>query len=447
MKAKSSYFIQQLMSGLESWLNRSWILIVVFVLLFTVQVREALKRDAFYNDYTGIGSVLSGDAGGYYVYLPSLFIYDFNSDKFPALIVESYETSFQLTDKVVCKYPVGTAMAYSPFFLVAHLIAKDSDGFSPPYHIAIRIAAIFYTMFGLLFFFLLSRKISNSLIALIFCFIIFYGSNLWYYTFKAPGYSHATSFFLFSVLLYTLHRNSLKSDGSRWFLPLIVAMIVAVRPINALFLLPLLCWKTEDGVVIWMRIKEWFSNKRFITYAVLSGIIVLMPQLLYNIYVSRLLTGRVYPGEHFDNFFHPQFGVVLWGTRSGLFLYAPLFLTFVILAVIQVFAKNRNAWITIGMFALTTLAYSMWHSPELGCSFSHRGFVDILPILTLPSILIVHRLIQEKKAVLVSIIGVLILCCTTYTKLMAENWWYCSYGQGDFDYDWYVQEVVKYWNR
>ena len=93
------------------------------------------------------------DKAGYYVYLPALFLYEFNSSKFPTKVDSLTGDGFHLNlknNKVQSKYPVGVAVLVSPFFILAHaysvLTDKVADGFSIPYQNAIDIAGVFYLL-------------------------------------------------------------------------------------------------------------------------------------------------------------------------------------------------------------------------------------------------------------------------------------------------------------
>src|SRR5687768_16068533 len=91
------------------------------------------------------------DALGYYMYLPGIVIYhDVTTLEWFSSIDEEYHVSGgelyqalqQDNGNYYVKYLGGVAVMQSPFFLAAHLYAKNSshykaDGFSPPYQYAI----------------------------------------------------------------------------------------------------------------------------------------------------------------------------------------------------------------------------------------------------------------------------------------------------------------------
>lgn len=129
----------------------------IWSLLACVLVFAALNRHSRSIPYTYSSQVMS-DKAGYYVYLPALFLYQFKAQDFPAKVDSLTGSGFYLNlknNKVHSKYPVGTAVLISPFFLTAHLFVTLSgglaDGFSMPYQNAINLAAVFYLLLGIYF--------------------------------------------------------------------------------------------------------------------------------------------------------------------------------------------------------------------------------------------------------------------------------------------------------
>ena len=98
---------------------------------------------------TGGGATLSWDVMGYYTYLPAALIYkDLAGLKFREDIQNKYHPTGldhagypSENGNQIMKYPMGMAIAYSPWFLMAHATASISgyppDGYSRPYNIFI----------------------------------------------------------------------------------------------------------------------------------------------------------------------------------------------------------------------------------------------------------------------------------------------------------------------
>ncbi|MEO6833195.1 MAG: hypothetical protein ABI378_11755, partial [Chitinophagaceae bacterium] len=108
-------------------------------------------------------ATLAWDAAGYYLYLPSIFIYhDLPTLDKTNKVIEKYQPGpaniqdFVLTSDnghPVIKYSSGMAVAELPFFLIAHALAKPlgypADGFSMPYQAAIQFGALLISFLGL----------------------------------------------------------------------------------------------------------------------------------------------------------------------------------------------------------------------------------------------------------------------------------------------------------
>ena len=218
-------------------------LYIIFIILFGVLlINKTLEKDKLFNDYDGIRNVINADASGYYVYLPAFFIYNFKTNNFPDSISQHSGNGFTLNNnKVKSKYPLGVAIAYTPFFLTAHLLADNKNGFSPPYHRAARIAGVFYCILGLIFCFLLFSQYVNYLIAFVSLIPLFYGTNLIYFTLLEPVYSHVLSFCLIAGFILCLHYVKInKNRWCKWLLPLFLGFIISVRMTNGIviFLIP-----------------------------------------------------------------------------------------------------------------------------------------------------------------------------------------------------------------
>lgn len=86
---------------------------ITLVLAYLIDKRH--ENTGTFNWMTSLWS----DQAGYYVYLPSLFIYDFNPHLFPEDIESKTGEGFALdfeNNKVVTRYPSGIAILQAPFF-------------------------------------------------------------------------------------------------------------------------------------------------------------------------------------------------------------------------------------------------------------------------------------------------------------------------------------------
>src|SRR5690606_2926291 len=109
---------------------------------------------------------LTWDVFGYYLYLPAAVIHDDLALKERAWLDEvmaTYDPSttlYQLVDGPdgarVIKYSSGMALAYAPWFLLAHVVAEPlgypADGFSAPYQYIITYGMLAWVLLGLFLF-------------------------------------------------------------------------------------------------------------------------------------------------------------------------------------------------------------------------------------------------------------------------------------------------------
>jgi hypothetical protein len=185
--------------------------------------------------------------------------------------------------------PLGTALLWSPFYLVAHmgvLAARaagsgvPADGFSLPYVAAACYASWIYGGLGLLLIhdalrrFALARDddAAWATVALLFA------SPLLYYMTIAPGFSHAASVFAVAALVWTtLDARARAAGAGRWALVGAIGGIAAlVREQDALFLAVPLGLLFADAV----RTRQWVAAAGRGAVTVAAAILVFVPQLL-----------------------------------------------------------------------------------------------------------------------------------------------------------------------
>jgi hypothetical protein len=416
--------------------------ILILLFLFLWLIERTLNADKYTAQYDGVQGILSSDAGGYYAYLPALFIYKFNEPDSDLVMDRSgfhYENG-----KLVSKYPLGLAIGQSPFFLTAHLLANKKDGYSRPYHIAIRISAVFYCFLGLLFCFLFLRKHTKWWLSLLICAVMFFGTNLRYYALREPGYSHVFSFFLIALFFYLVDRFHENGNLKKFLLLPVLAMIVAVRPIDAVILFPAIFWFGYSKDILQKSWKVLTTNKKLFLFSALTSLIFFIPQLFYNHFILGQAAAPLYPGEGFTNWYLPKFGVVLLGTYSGLFLHTPIFLLFAVASIYASIKNYPHNRLLLLFFLIVLYLYSAWHDPTLGCSFGHRAQVDFLILWVFPFAMICQQLVERKKWITFSGVALLTSAICLWTNFLAKFWWFCAFGSGNYDYAWFFNEIKIY---
>lgn len=113
--------------------------------------------------------------------------------------------------------PVGSAILWSPFYLVAHgvtsagsalgLKSLKPDGFSTPYVWAITLASLLYGFGGMVFGYLFARNFMPGFYAALGTITIWLGTGVIFYMSLTPPMSHANSLFILSLWLWLWYRT------------------------------------------------------------------------------------------------------------------------------------------------------------------------------------------------------------------------------------------------
>jgi hypothetical protein len=358
-------------------------------------------------------TVLTWDAFGYYMLLPAIFIYDdyktFSwvdeaNEKY-ALTGEVYQLSPLPNGDKVMKYLLGISILYAPFFLLGHgfalLFNYPIDGFSLPYQAAIAVASIFYAFVGLWFLRLvLSRYVTDKVVALTLALIVL-GTNYIQYVSVDSGMTHGYLFALYALVLYlTIRWHEKPTPGIAVCLGALIGLSVISRPTEIIIILiPILYGfqKNSPGQPKWALVK---NNKEHIAWAILGGLIGVLPQLIY----WKVATGAwMYDVGSKFLFFNPHWQV-LFGWEKGWFIYTPI--AIFMIGGLLLLKRNKLA-ISIIAFTLCNtwiiIAWSDWH---YGASYSARALVQSYAVLSVPLALSVNYLVRSKLRLL--FIGILL---------------------------------------
>jgi hypothetical protein len=337
--------------------------------------------------------VIASDGRGYYAYLPSVFVYSevgFDSvvmrekEVYPS--VQAANFIVEVDGKLVNKYFIGVALLMSPFFLMGTVISLvvglPPNGFNSIYQLMSSLSALFYLFLGLAFLqkllklFCFKQWIINIVLLL-----VLFATNLLIYTVAAPAMSHVYSFAAIAGFMFSSARYLAKQGrGDALLAVLFLALIVLIRPINAVvvLLLPMLAHDFRSFVY---SLKTFFSSGW--SYLILmAGIIVLLIQPLWWYFQTGELFLWSYSGEGFY-FANPQIVKVLFSFRKGLFVYTPV----CFVAIIGLVPLWRSDWRKGAFAAFFLLVYvwvvSSWWNWYYGDSFGQRVFIDIYPVFAI----------------------------------------------------------------
>jgi hypothetical protein len=243
--------------------------------------------------------------------------------------------------------PMGTALLWSPFYLLAHLgvlaaraagSSAAADGFSAPYVAAACYASWLYGGLGLLiahdalrrFGGIHDRDAGWATAA------VLWASPLLYYMTIAPGFSHAVSVFVVAALVWTSLWARGRGSAAWAAAGVLGGMAALVREQDALFL-------AVPGLLL---VAEAARTRRYVDFAARAGALGLaaaaafLPQLLAYRAIngafgpSRLVTRKL-------SYASPHFLQVLLDPGHGLFAWTPVLLVAVV-ALAAAVARRRD---------------------------------------------------------------------------------------------------------
>jgi hypothetical protein len=325
---------------------------------------------------------VGGDGNQYYILLRSPLVdldLDFDDDfaglgAAPVISVQGESTS---------RMPIGTAVAWSPPFVVAHACAwiasvvglpVRADGFGPLYQGTVTSATYVYVFAALVGLEAYLRRRHGRAIALLAVLATLLATPLLYYATANPSMSHgvqAAAGTLF-VLLWLWAREG--DDPRRWlFAGLAGGLVCVVRPQDAVLLaMPLLDLLARGRSAL-------RTGPAFLLGPAVLGALQLAVWLhLYGLGFAHVISGQSYVGET------GAYPVdLLLSARHGLFTWTPLYLASVFGWILR---ARRDAW-TAALFA-TAFGLAVyvngsmqdWWGSE---SFGQRRMLGLTPLFAL----------------------------------------------------------------
>lgn len=344
------------------------------------------------------------DAFGYYMYLPSILIYDDYKelkwvqgidDKYHLTGGHLYQAGKAPNDNYVYKYFGGVALMQLPFFTAAHLMAPSlgypQDGFSSPYQYAIALAALFYAFLGIFVLRHVLKNYYDDTTTAITILLLCLGTNFMQYASADSAQSHIYIFPLYALVLYTTikwhERPTVLMAAATGY---IIGLATICRPTEAVMLFIPLLWNTWNKVAAkekWQTVKK---HKSHIAAIALAGILGILPQLLY----WKSATGQwIFDVGSAWDFLTPHFQV-LFGWEKGWFVYTPVTIFFIVgLFFIKKYPFSKSVlWFCV-LNIYIIIAWRDWH---YGGSYSTRALVQSYPVFALAFGAFVQHL-QHKK--------------------------------------------------
>ena len=380
--------------------KHNYLFIGLVLFIFNFWLSNAVHTDTYVTTITH-----STDSLGYYQWLPNLFI---DGSFLPSRYIHTLENGNPLS-----VFSFGIAILMAPFFLLGHLSALlfgyQANGYSEPYAAAVIGAASFYLSFSLVLLIrLIEKRFNNIRVALLSIFIIYLGTNLFYYSAFEMGMSHVFNFFIFVVLIYA-HVNYRTTNFSRYVLlvGLISGLILVVKPYNAFGLLFLLPTSAKEWKTLW---KNCLNHKLAVVggLAILMSFIALQVSYWHSVSGKYLLFSYGNLGEGF-NWENPELYNVLFSVQNGWFIYTPLILFAFAGIGMQLKRKQLESAKILAIILLAYYVFASWWAWWFGAAFGHRAFVEFYSFLTLPLAYFINSIFQQKKWIKYSVAAIVIL--------------------------------------
>ena len=354
------------------------------------------------------------DALGYYMYLPSIFIYkDVKELKWVKAIDSTYNVTggvFYQASKLESgtytnKYLAGVAIIQLPYFLLGHYIAcathTIADGFSWPYQYALIIGLLFWGFIGLtllrkiLLTYFSDKVVAISLLLLALC------SNLIQYIAVDSAQSHCALFTVYTLVIwFTIQWHQKPSIKHAFLIGLFSGLAVICRPTELIIVCIPLLWAMQHPTV---QQKKWTflkQHKMHIMLVLFGGLLGILPQLLYWKYTTGSFMYDVGSKWYFLN---PWFRV-LFGPEKGWFLYTPISIMMVAgLFLIKKYPFQKSV---ISFCLLNIWIIIAWSDWRYGGSYATRALVQSYPVFALALASFVQNMVHHKKQKLLYIIGI-----------------------------------------
>lgn len=342
---------------------------------------------------------IAWDVLGYYICLPSTFIYGEpmldNYDWLKKINEEKdlsgtlYQVSSTPEGKPMYFFLFGMALFYLPFFFSGHAYASasdyPSDGFSEPYQYALVIGAIIYTIIGLIFLRKILRHYFSEGISSLVILIIVFGTNYVHHLTLHNLETVNVLFMLVCILLWnTIQWHEHHKNRNLIAIGLSITLMALVKPSEVLIVFLPLLWGVTSKAELIQKFQLLWENKKGLFLTLFLCFLLALPQMIY----WQLKTGSfIYdsyknPGIGLD-LFSPHILDVLFSYRKGWLLYTPVMI-FALWGFYFLYKYNRNIFFGLGIsFFISFYIIASWSEWWYGAAFSCRPLITTYPLLAI----------------------------------------------------------------
>ncbi len=378
--------------------SSSFILILIAVITVAINFYE--KPWKYPNN------VIANDVISYYSYLPAAVIHKDVSFGFIKDDLEFYSQRFWVIDtptgKRIPRTTMGLSFLYAPFFFLAHLSAGwlgyETDGFSAPYKFFLEFSSLFYVLIGLFFIRKILLKYFPDRIISWVIVIIFFGTNLLYYTTNEAAMAHAYLFALITVFFHLVIRwHAHPSKMTTFWIGLSAGLISHIRPTDIIVLLIFFFWGITNLETAKDKIRLLMRSYSHLLIMAGAFLLFWIPQLIYWKWATGAWFYYTYANNDEGFFFgHPQVIAQLFSYRKGWLLYTPVMILSLIGIPFLAF-RLKKAFIPLLLYiAAGIYIMSSWWCWWYGGGYGQRPYIDSYGILALPMGFVIIELFQKR---------------------------------------------------
>ena len=409
------------MDDLSRRLQRLARRIPILLLLPIVGFGTWVTVDPPYKSFPPIGS----DGLGYYAWTNAILDGNFNFCQWPQLKEVAALSGHDPLDPHRClnRYTPGMALLRLPVMAPIALISGHGDAGKLVISEANERADQWLGLATLLIaawlmWAALRRLAVGTLTAQLTVLVLVFGTGLFHYAVFDSSFTHDTSAALFAALIF-VGVGAMRSgvDPRPWVIFVIALFIAWTRLPNILPLLILVAawvvWRTRNA----QGAGRLRAALRLALPALVAVACVAVFQVLYIHWATNTWTLNSYGAEKLSLTRLEQWNV-LFSYNHGLFLWYPVLALMLIVALWQ--RESRNwGWVALACVAALTAVYGSWGFWYLGGAMGERGFVDIVPVISVAGGLGLAQIRPGRRAAAFVLAGAL---SWVTVELMAGYW-------------------------
>ena len=397
------------------------ILLCLFIFFFRLNYRESRE--------------ITWDVFGYYLPLPATFIYndpllndrswidELNDEKHLSGTV--YQISTTEKGEPMYFFLFGMSLFYSIFFFIGHFSAGiggfPQDGFSDPYQISLVFGCMLYTFIGLYYLRKIMLYFSNERSTAIVLVMIVLGTNYAHHMTIKNLETVNVLFMLAALVIWNTIQWHLDYKLKNLLVISIGLILMAlVKPSEILFAFFPILFGIKNRHSFrskWEIIK---SHRRQFYIAISAALFIALPQAGYWFYKTGKPIYDTYKNAGVGlDFLSPHIWNTLFSFRKGWLIYTPIMI-FALIGFRQLYRTNKGVFIPVfGTFICSFFIVASWTEWWYGAGFSIRPLITYYTLLSIPMVLFVDKLFEQKRIIQFAFI----VLASFFLFLNQFQWW------------------------